>query len=157
MNLPLFVQWCGVVFFVVVILTATVLSIAACVLAFVTKKADLLTAFLPLTLTPFAIAASTTLIDLASSIATQLDADSAAIDPALLLQLNLMQLLVGVVATIPAATITILGRLLLLLGASGVVLVRKRENVNEGPAKFTAEEWVNRETNDYLEKLVRQR
>ncbi len=157
MNLSLLIQICGLPLITVIVVTSLILTLAACYLAFSVKQEDLLVAFLPLTALPAIAALFATFTGTLSSIGLQLDSGTdVAVDAGFILQMNLVPLLVGLLAAVPAALIASFGRWFLAWRASGILLWGQSQPVAESEM-VDADEWITKETDDYLSQLTRPR
>lgn len=154
------VSVCGVPFLVCLAILALVVSFGALLLLVRFKQEKLMSAYMPFCFLPLMAGLIQSLLAIGSGIGMQMD-DSMdfVVDSGLLLQMNLLPLLVGAVACAPALLITTIGRWRLVWKASGLRLLRER--ASEGATKDgdgdQSGAWVEQETNDYLERLVRPR
>ncbi len=156
MNFSLLIQLCGVPLLLVVLATSVMVTCAACYLVFSVRQENLLVAFLPLTLLPLVPAFFVLFTGTLSSIGLQLDTDSdIAFDSGLALQMNLVPVFLGVLASLPPALVTALGRWMLVWKASGIVLFPPRESAET--ETIDPETWESKETDEYLDQLIRPR
>ena len=144
---------CGWPLVISMVLVEIVLVVAAFYLVFSARRENLLQAFLPFTSVPFIAALCSVLVGIITSIDLQLnETETYALDSGLLLQMNLAPLFVGALVSLPAFGITVGGRWRLLWQASGLRLIPERKPEEEGESQ---EKWLSKETDDYIEKLVR--
>lgn len=156
MSLTLMVQLCGWPLLGTMSLVELFLVVMAAYLVFSAKRENLLQAFLPLTAMPVVVGLFNTFVGFMTSIDMQVDETSTyAIDPGFLLQMNLVPLIVGCIFALPSATLCVIGRMLLAWRNSGIKLFPPKPPADE-PKNTEAKKFA-RETDDYLEKLVRAR
>ncbi|MDA8744712.1 hypothetical protein N9N28_08775 [Rubripirellula amarantea] len=155
MNLSLLTDLCGIPFLVIVCLLGLSLSAVACYLTFKAKHIQLISFFLPLCMLPFFVGIAITAMDAFTSVGMQLDGRSSfVIEPGLMLQMMLVPLLFSAVVSMIPAMIAILGRLGLAWRDSGITLfptAPKSEKLGD------YESTIQKDTDDYLERLVRPR
>lgn len=157
MNLTLILQTCGSIFAVVLATLSFVLTAVAIFLVAKVKRDTLLTAFLPVTTLPVAAGLLVTFLGLVSAIEMQLSQTEVALEPGFVLLLNLVPLIASIVASLPAALVVVLGRWALAWQASGVRVFPERQVTIEEPDAEETQDELRRETNDYLQQLVRNR
>ncbi|MEM9365033.1 MAG: hypothetical protein AAGD07_03485 [Planctomycetota bacterium] len=152
------VSVCGMPFLTCVGVLALVITLAAIVLLIRFKHEKLLATFMPLCFLPLIAGLIQSVLAIGSGIGMQLD-DSAdfVVDSSLLLQMNLLPLLVGAVACVPAFLVTTVGRWQLVWKASGLQLLPERGAEAAAADNDQSDAWVENETNEYLERLVRPR
>jgi len=157
MNASLLVQLCGVP--LISLLSALSLGLLAFALFLVLRirRESLLVAFLPVCILPVVAGIFFSLSSTISSISLQLDnGENLGFESGLLLEMNLVPVLTSLLAACPAAVVTITGRWWLAWVASGErLLPEKQENPEQDGT--SEDEWVAREADDYLERLVRPR
>lgn len=157
MNVAFFIDLCGLPLLVVLIAIEIALVAAACYLFWSARRTDLLTAFLPLTAAPIVAGLSSTLVGLVSSIGLQLNESvDYQIDPGFLLQMNLVPLVASCIVALPAASIAAIGRYWLTWQESGLRLFPEREKKDDD-SSTDDRDWVTKEADDYLERLVKAR
>lgn len=154
MDFSLVTQLCGLPLIIVLSVLAVLLTIFALTVALKFRRNDLLTAFLPLTALPLAAGLASGLVGSLDSIGMQLDVDTGYdLEPAFLLQMNLVPILVSLVACLPAWLVVVLARWTLAYKLSGVRF--RPERPVPPPSAEDQQKWIAREADDYLEKLVR--
>ena len=155
MNLPLFLQVCGLSLALVVSLLAFALMGVAYYLAFHIKDDRLLAAFFPFTGLPFVAALLSTITGTLSSISMQVENSDMNLDSGFMLQMSVVPLLVGLFAGIPAAAIAAWGRWLIAWEASGVTLADIIPKPDMDPVEESSrgEDWDQQETDDYLNTI----
>ncbi|KAA5540470.1 hypothetical protein FYK55_20890 [Roseiconus nitratireducens] len=158
MNVQLLFQICG---FPLVAILATVslgLTLAAVLLSVRVRREDLLRAFLPLCLLPLMVAVGYSLFDSLDSIDVQLNAEDDSLrDSGFLLSMNLIPLQFGAFASTLPALVAMFGRWNLAWQASGIELFRGSDEDNSPDDPLDSDAWVQKETDDYLDQLVRPR
>ena len=159
MDLSLVFQLCGWLLVIGLVGAEVILLIAVGYLAFVAKRESLLQAFFPLTLVPVAIGLLNSFIGFVSGIEMQVDENSTdGLDPSFLLQMNLIPLLAGCIAALPAAGLCVASRFRLAWQSSGLRLIPEKPPVEDiEDEDFKERKRVARETDDYLERLVKAR
>ncbi|TWT92030.1 hypothetical protein [Stieleria varia] len=160
MNLSLLLQLCGVPLTIGLIVISAILTIVSLLLYFRTRKESLLTAFFPLTFLPVAAGLASTVIDMVSSIGLQMDPDyGAAMEPVFLLQVGLVPLLAGALASAPPMIVTAAGRWLLAWKASGFRLTPEPKPKVKTAVEIASEEReaMTRDADKYLEQIIRPR
>jgi hypothetical protein len=156
MNFALFVQLCGIPLLVVMLVLASILTVVAFYLTFAVRRVVLLVAFLPLTLLPIMAGVVSALVGTVGAVGMQIDPSNKTVaEPGFLMLMNMVPLLTGTVAAIPPAVVAIVGRWTLTWRAAGVTLLPRRQE--EGSAAETDGKQLLRDTDDYLERLVRPR
>ncbi len=154
MEISLLLQLCGLPLLVTLLLVEMLLIGVASWLVFSARRDNLLQMFLPITAIPIVVGLFNTTVGFLTSISFQVDdRASYSLDPSFLLQMNMVPLLVGCVAALPAATIVIIGRWHLAWQASGLRLIPEKKV--EPPE--TEMKRVKRDADDYIEKLVKTR
>ncbi|MEO9590653.1 hypothetical protein [Rhodopirellula bahusiensis] len=157
MNVQFLVQLIGLPLTLVLSILSAALFIVALILVVRFKNPQVLAAFQPLTWLPVAAGIISTFIELLSSIGLQLsDNDAIAGSSSLLFQMTLVPLLASLVATMPGLLTTVIGRYLLAWKASGLRWTKPKAS-SSTTREVDPDEWVSREADDYLEKLVRPR
>lgn len=157
MNVQFLIQLIGLPLTLVLCTLSIALFFMALVLVVRFKNQQLLTAFQPLTWLPVVAGIFSTLAGLISSIGLQLgDDDEIVGNSSLLFQMALVPLMASLVATMPGLLTTIFGRYLLAWKASGLHWLKPKAKSSK-TQEIDSDEWVAREADDYLEKLVRPR
>ncbi len=155
MSVSLLIDLCGLPLLIVLSTTSLLLTIIAFYLSFSAKQEKLLTAFVPLTVIPVIAGLGTTFSAMLSSVATGLDSEAdLGIDSGFLMQMNLIPLLAGMIASVPPAILASIGRWRLAWQESGIELIKKKDDVSKS---IKPDAWLAQETEDYLEKLTRPR
>ncbi|MCC9641724.1 hypothetical protein LOC71_05515 [Rhodopirellula sp. JC740] len=123
------------------------------------RNAQVLAAFQPLAWLPVVAGLVSSLTSMLSSIGLQLGEDDAMVgSSSLLLQMSLVPLLASFVASLPAVLVASFGRYLLVWNASGLRWFPAKPETNSNTSQeLDSDAWVARETDDYLDKLVRPR
>jgi hypothetical protein len=157
MNLLLLIQLCGLPLIIIVAGMSLILTAVSCHLAFVSRRDELLAAFVPLTALPLVASMIATLVGNLSSIEMQLDENSTIdVDSALVIQMNLVPLLLGTLAAAPPALIASAGRLSLAHRGTTTDSRPSRDGTHES-GMITPDEWAAREADAYVDQLTRSR
>ncbi len=159
MDLSLVFQLCGWPLVIGLVIAEMILLIAVGYLAFVAKREHLLHAFFPLTWIPLAIGLLSSFVGVVGGIGMQVDENSTyGLEPSFLLQMNLIPLFAGCVAALPAATLCVACRFRLAWQSSGMGFIPEKPPVDDVDDEGIKERRrVARETDDYLERLVKAR
>lgn len=156
-NLFLLYQLCGLQLVISLSLLCFLTTGFAGYLVIFARRESLLTGFLPITILPVFVGLIYTFVGMLSSMQMQLDASSdMTIEPAFLLQMNLIPLFAGIIAALPAMLVVVLGRWILVWNASGLQLTRGKDE-SEDSERFDEHASLARDADDYLERLVRTR
>ncbi|SMP39980.1 hypothetical protein SAMN06265222_101389 [Neorhodopirellula lusitana] len=156
MSISLLFDICGLPLLVVLVLLSSLLSAFFGYLFWRVKIEELFVAFFPLNLLPVMTGVIASTFSLMSAVGMQVDATSELmIEPSFLLMMNLVPMMAGVLAAIPPALIAILGRAWLAWAASGQRLIPDRQHVLD--EEVSDENLMRRDTEDYLDRLVRSR
>jgi hypothetical protein len=157
LNVQFLIQLIGLPLTLVLSILSAALFIVALILVVRFKNPQVLAAFQPLTWLPVAAGIISTFIELLSAIGLQLsDNDAIAGSSSLLFQMTLVPLLASLVATMPGLLTTVFGRYLLAWKDSGLRWTKPKAS-SSTTQEVDPDEWVSREADDYLEKLVRPR
>ena len=153
-NLSLLVQLCGIPLVVVLVGLGLALTAIAIFLTIRVKHVPLLVAFLPLTMLPIMAGVVTALLGTLNSISVQLNPESElAVEPGFLLLMNLVPLLAGIVASIPPALISVVGRWALTWRTSGLQIMPRKASADDDEE----DQPPHQEADEYLRQLVRPR
>ena len=157
MDVGLVIQLCGAPLLGVAAVLSLILLVAALWLVIRAKNIQLLVAFFPLTLLPTFVGVFQSLSTGVATAAAHIDDSGEAVfDSALMLQVSLIPLLVCVLLCAPAAITVMVGRWALAWSQSGLRLFPEKTVDEESPAD-DSDQWLAKETDDYLGQLVRPR
>lgn len=157
MNLLLLFQLCGLPLVITLSLLCIGTTGFATYLVLHAKRDALLSAFLPITLFPVLAGLLSALLGMVSSVQMKLAASSdIEIESAFLLQMNLVPLFAGLVTSIPAMLVVVLGRWRLAWKASGLHLVSPKVEPDESEV-CDERAALARDADEYLERLVQSR
>ena len=160
MDLNLLIQICSWPLLIVGGLLSLGLTMFAIVLTTSSKNEDLIRAYLPLTFLPVIAGLCSTMVRTLSSIGMQLSPDTeVAVDPAFLIQMNLVPLLFGFLMAVPPAFVTALGGWRVAWRNNGGKLRshRTKNKAKDSSTTNDAEFAKARETVDYIDTLVKPR
>ncbi|TWU03853.1 hypothetical protein [Neorhodopirellula pilleata] len=156
MSLTMFLQICGWPLLIVLAVLSIGLTLIALYLTFSVKRENLLVSFFPLTLLPILVGLVSSAMELVSAVAIPFDSGSDfVLEPVFLLMMNLIPLTAGCLAATLPVVIFVVGRAMLAWRSSGVRLIPEKQP--EAGREMTDAEVLHRDTEDYLERLVRPR
>lgn len=156
MSLTMFFQICGWPLLIVLSVLSVGLTVTAFYLTFAVKRENLLVSFFPLNLLPILVGLVSSAQGLVSSVAIPFESEGDfVLEPIFLLMMNLIPLTAGCLAATLPIVIFVVGRSMLAWRASDVRLIPEKKP--EMGRELGDAEVLHRDTEDYLERLVRPR